>query len=366
MISDVPLGAFLSGGIDSSSIVAIMAKSSPFPIKTFSIGFKEEKYNELAYARTIAKMYNTDHHEMIVEPESIDLLPMLVHAYDEPFADSSAIPTYMVSKFAREYVTVILSGDGGDEIFSGYNSYRKMASMQKTMLSNSCAFRSLFTHVNRIMPDYLYGKGFTYYLSKNKNHLGAYFCIWKDYERYKLLNRNFIGSLCNFEKPENYKIALLPDQEWEFLSRMQFLDIKTYLVDDILTKVDRVSMLNSLEVRVPLLDYKLAELSFRIPARLKMKNNKQKYIFKKAMQPFLPPEIMNRGKQGFEIPLDYWFRDNLKDYAHEVLVNSKHLQDYLDMRYVQQLLDHHQKGMRDFSDKIWSLLFLNEWIRQNT
>ncbi|MEL6842687.1 MAG: asparagine synthase (glutamine-hydrolyzing), partial [Bacteroidota bacterium] len=186
MIADVPLGAFLSGGVDSSSVVALMAQMSNQPIKTFSIGFKEKKFNELPYAREVAKMYGTEHYEQIVEPESIGLLPKLVRSYDEPFADSSAIPTYYVSKFAREYVTVTLSGDGGDELFAGYNSYPKLTRLHKYHRTPAAFNRHFWGPINRMLPDSVKGKGLSYYLSLNRNDIGAHFALWQRPERQKL------------------------------------------------------------------------------------------------------------------------------------------------------------------------------------
>ena len=342
-----------------------MAMSSNTAIKTFSVGFKERQYNELPYARIIADRFRTEHHEMIVEQESLDLLPKLVSAYDEPFADNSAIPTYLVSRFAREHVTVALSGDGGDEVFAGYSQYCRMAALNKLKFTNSNLFKHAFSFINGSLPDYMYGKGYSYYLSKDKNHLGAYYCIWRDYERYQMYNPDLRKLLTGRIAPELYKINLLAEMNGEYLSKIQRLDVLTYLVDDILTKVDRASMLNSLEVRSPLLDHRLAELSFRMPSKLKLNGTVHKYILKKAMQPYLPQKIMNHPKQGFAIPLDYWFRDDLKDYAHDTLLNSLNLSDFLDMKGVRMILYNHQKGLRDYGDKIWALIFLNEWLRQN-
>ncbi|MCF6296965.1 MAG: asparagine synthase (glutamine-hydrolyzing) [Flavobacteriaceae bacterium] len=360
MISDVPLGAFLSGGVDSSTVVALMALNSNQPIKTFSIGFKEEKYNELKYARLIADTYNTDHHEFIVEPQSIELLPDLVRAYDEPFADSSAIPTYYVSKYTREHVTVALSGDGGDELFAGYGSYDKMMMLNKKKLYP----KSLFSAINKMLPDHMYGKGMSYYLSKNKDAIGAYFCLWKDYERRKVFLPE-IQSKLEGNSSENIKIKLINEASGNFLSKMQQLDMQTYMVDDILTKVDRASMMNSLEARVPLLDHKFAELSFNIPSEFKMKGNIKKYILKETFKEILPPGIISHKKQGFAVPLSIWFKGNLKDYANDSLRNSKTLYNFLEKKHVEMILNNHQKGMRDYSEKIWTLLFLNEWLNQN-
>ena len=360
MISDVPLGAFLSGGIDSSIIVALMSRNSKNRIKTFSIGFKEEKFNELKYANLVAEMYNTEHHELIIDPQSIDLLPKLVSAYDEPFADSSSIPTYYVSEFAKKYVTVALSGDGGDELFAGYNSYNKMNMLYNFKFQNLYLFKFL----NKIIPDYIYGKGLTYYLSKNKENIGAYYCFWKDYERKQIFNKN-IKDYLNSYQSENIKISILNNIKGDFISRMQHLDIVTYLSDDILTKVDKASMMNSLEARVPILDHKFAELTFKIPSNFKINNASNKYILKETFKHILPKEIITHKKQGFAIPIKNWFKSDLKEYAFDNLNYSIYLNDYLDKRYINQILKDHQKGVRDFSQKIWSLLFLNEWLKQN-
>ena len=364
LISDVPLGAFLSGGIDSSIVVALMAKNSNGPISTFSIGFKEEEYSELKYARQVANLYATNHHEFIVEPGSIDILPNLVRLYDEPFADSSAIPTYYLSKLTRKHVTVALSGDGGDELFAGYSRYAKMLSIYGAFYNQKVASRLLFGPINKTIPDYVWGKGYTYYLSKNKSQLAAYFCFWKDYERRKIFNREIQR---NIEKnsAENYKKLILDDAAGGVLSRMQQLDMKTYMVDDILTKVDRASMANSLEVRIPILDHKFAEISFKIPSSLKLFENNKKHIFKEAFSSILPKEIITHKKQGFAVPLPLWFKGDLKEYAYCCLAGSNDLDTYLDKKQVLQIVNNHQKGMRDYSAKIWSLLFLNEWIKQN-
>ena len=364
MISDVPLGAFLSGGVDSSTVVALMSKNSNSPIKTFSIGFKEEKYNELKYARLVAEKFNTNHHEFIVEPESIDLLPKLVNAYDEPFSDNSAIPTYYVSKYTREHVTVALSGDGGDELFAGYDEYAKYAALHNTWFNNKVTNKLLFNPLNKLIPDYFYGKGLSYYLSKNKRHIGAYMCEWKDYERVKLF-RSEQRAIVEKNYAEQHKINLINATNGDFISKMQKLDMQTYMVDGILTKVDRASMMNSLEVRVPLLDHVFAELSFKIPSKYKLNGKLKKYILKESFKEILPPEILSHKKQGFEMPLSLWFKGSLKDYAYDELLTSKNLFQYLNKKNVNTILDNHQKGQRDYSQKIWSLLFLNEWLKQN-
>lgn len=366
MISDVPLGAFLSGGIDSSSVVALMAHHSNNPIKTFSIGFKEARFNELEYARAVAKRYGTEHHEQIIEPESIDLLPRLISAYDEPFADSSAIPTYYVSKFAREHVTVALSGDGGDELFAGYDTYPKLLNIHKYNVLPNRVSRVLWGAVRKCVPPHVKGHGLAYHLSKDRNLVGAYFTVWTQPERVRLF-KSELSERIGEDRAEMYKIKLLLQSEAnDYLSRMQELDMRTFMVDDVLTKVDRASMLNSLEVRVPLLDHKLAELSFRIPSRLKYKNGQMKYILKKTMGKRLPESVLTHKKQGFTIPLKLWFKDSLKDYVHERLLgeNSK-LSNYLDMTYVRKIVIDNERGMRTSYQKIWSLIVLDAWLDQN-
>ena len=366
MISDVPLGAFLSGGIDSSSVVAMMAKNSNLPIKTFSIGFKEQKYNELVFAREVAKRYNCEHHERVLEPQSISILPKLVSAYDEPFADSSAIPTYFVSQFAREYVTVALSGDGGDELFAGYNNYKYLKNIN-TYSSPFPKINSLiWGNIHKLIPQQIKGKGMTYFLSKDREYLGAFMCIWNQEERQKLIIHN--GSEMKFTNAsELYKKEILKKGiKNNFISNLQNLDLQTYLVDDILTKVDRASMMNSLEVRVPLLDHKFAELSFRIPWNLKYKGKTQKYIFKESIRTYLPKNVLTHQKQGFAIPLAMWFKDDLKEYIQETILSKNSLiASYIDRNYVKNIVRHNQYGMRDFSTRIWSLLVFEEWLNQN-
>ena len=367
MVSDVPLGAFLSGGIDSSSVVAMMATNSNKPIKTFSIGFKEQKYNELEYAREIAKKYNCDHYEKIVEPESIDLLPKLVHMYDEPFADSSAIPTYYVSKIARENVTVALSGDGGDELFAGYDIYKWLHKLQSNPLStNSHSFNKLFWgNIHKLMPENMKGKNATYFLSKNRKSMSAYSNVWQSSERKRLLfNYGFVDFSRGSEK---YKEEILKSNlSYDFVSNLQNIDLRTYMVDCILTKVDRASMANSLEVRVPLLDHKFAELTFSIPWNLKLKGSEQKYILKRAMADYLPNSILNHPKKGFSVPLQFWFKGDLKQFVNDSLLSANaNITSFLDKKQIKRYILKTQNSKKDISSKIWSLIFFEEWLKQN-
>jgi asparagine synthase (glutamine-hydrolysing) len=368
MISDVPLGAFLSGGIDSSSVVAMMAKNSTRPVKTFSIGFKEQKYNELTFAREVAQKYHCEHHEQIVEPESISLLPTLVNKYDEPFADSSAIPTYYVSKLAREFVTVVLSGDGGDELFAGYSDYSKFNKLYSSKLNfhDPKLNKLIWGNIYKAIPQAIPGKGLSYYLSQNKKYVGAYISFWTKDERQKLLLHNQVP--VNYETgSELYKERIIKESKTnDFVSNLQNLDMKTYMVDDILTKVDRASMLNSLEVRVPILDHKFAELTFKIPSNLKLNGTSKKYIFKEAMKPYLPESIFNHTKQGFAIPKSVWFKDDLEEYVYDTLLSiTARSSKYLNRNYVKKTLDTNKNGIRDLSSKVWSLIIFEEWLKQN-
>jgi len=363
LVSDVPLGAFLSGGIDSSSVVALMARHSARPVKTFSMGFEESSHNELEYARAVAKRYGTEHHEKIVRPQAVELLPRLVEAYDEPFADSSAIPTYMVSKFAREHVTVVLSGDGGDELFAGYKVYNKIRRLNRWNKVPTALRQATWGLLHRLLPDKMVGKGLSYYLSLAPEALQASFGIWTLNERRRLLRPDVRRSL-EGEPSETLKRLLgraASADNW--VAKAQEVDMRTYLVDDILTKVDRVSMCNSLEARVPILDHKVAELSFRIPTELKLRNGEGKYILKRAMQPLLPDEVLNHRKQGFAVPLAGWFRTELRDHMEERLFAvSSPLDEFIDRSYVRSVVDAHHAGMRDFGQRLWSLLFLEEWL----
>lgn len=365
MIADVPLGAFLSGGIDSSSVVAMMATNSNRSIKTFSIGFKEQKFDELKYAREIATKYGCQHHEEILEPKSINLLSKLVASYDEPFADSSAIPTYLVSNLARKYVKVALSGDGGDELFAGYKSYSRFSKLY----SNPLNFKSphlnkiIWGNINRLIPDSVKGKGLSYLLSQDRNYQFAYQQLWIRRKRRKLMIKDFQS----VNGSENYKLDILKNCPIkDHMSQMQYLDLKTYMTDCILTKVDRASMQNSLEVRVPLLDHKFAELTFKIPWNLKFNESEQKYIFKKAMAPMLPESILKHRKQGFAIPLSIWFKEDLKIYINDTFNSADCLlYDYLNKKFIKEKILTNQIGSRDYSEKIWALLFLDEWLKQN-
>lgn len=370
LISDVPLGAFLSGGIDSSTVVALMSMVQNATVKTFSIGFKEEDFSEIKYAREVAKRFATEHHEMIVEPDAMEVLPHLAWEFDEPFADSSAIPTYYVSKMARKHVTVILSGDGGDETFAGYRRYMWAKDMQKYDWIPLPLRSILFGIPSALLPEAMKGKGMLNHLSR-----GAF-------ERYAGLNtfcelnplKNLLSAevITELQKRQNGKV---PDYTFlkkyydscnqnEYLTKIQYVDTKTYLAEDILTKVDRASMFCSLETRAPLLDHEVVEFAAQIPSYMKLKNSETKYILKKTMNGILPSNILYRKKMGFGVPLVYWFKKDLTEFARESLI-SKDMKErgLFNLKHIQGMIEIHQKRGRDLSAPLWALLFFEHWCR---
>ena len=367
LMSEVPLGAFLSGGVDSSAVVAMMAKIMRRPVTTCSIGFEEQEYDESAFARKVSEQFNTDHHEQIVRPNALDVLNKLVWHYDEPFADSSAIPTYYVSQVARRYVTVALGGDGGDENFAGYRRYY-FDHMENQMRGFIPApIRSaVFGPLGRLYPALAWAprflRGKATFQSLARSPLEGYFnsiSIFRPGEKSNLFTKDFRQSLNGYDAidvlQQYYDRADTPD----LLSRIQYVDMKTYLTDDILAKVDRASMAVSLEVRAPLLDHKLMETVATIPSSLKLAGREGKYIFKKAMAPILKSEILDRRKQGFAVPLDRWFRQDLKDLTYAALFSID--DGILDRAFLKKIWDQHQKGTYDRSAHLWSVLMFRKW-----
>ncbi len=368
LISDVPLGAFLSGGIDSSAVVALMSMVQDRPVKTFSIGFHEQEFSEVQYARKISERFSTEHHEMIVEPDALDILPTLAWEFDEPFADSSAIPTYYVSKIARESVTVILSGDGGDETFGGYRRYAWAQDMQRYDWMPLWLKKAVFGALSDLMPDGMRGKGMLRHLSKDpfERYAGLNTFSDSNYVQSILSNdvlstvkKNSSGPVPDFRHLKKYYQSCNSD---DYLTRIQYLDTKVYLAEDILTKVDRASMLCSLETRAPLLDHELIELAARIPSSLKIRNGQLKYILKRAMHGILPEEIVHRKKMGFGVPLAQWFKKDIKEYSRDILLSKDaRARGLFNSRYIEDMLDSHQQAGRDFSARIWALLFFEHW-----
>lgn len=368
LISDVPLGAFLSGGVDSSSVVALMNEYQR-PVTTCSIAFTEEKYNEAADARQFASGIGARHFEDTVEPHAIDLVPKLAWHYDEPFADSSAIPTYYVSQVARQHVTVALSGDGGDENFAGYRRYR-MTMWEDRLRSHfpEPVRRTVFGSLGRLYPKLGWAprvfRAKSTFQSLARSPIDGYFhgvsCCPPEMKR-QLLSGDILRRLNGYDSAEVLREHYARAHTSDPLSRIQYVDIKTYLVDDILVKVDRASMANSLEVRCPLLDHKLMELIARIPSGLKLHEGQGKYIFKKALERVLPAEILRRPKKGFAVPVAEWFRRDLKKFAYETIVDNS--DDVFNRAFVTKCWNQHQRGHRDWSALLWCVLMFKSWQR---
>ncbi|HRH45926.1 MAG TPA: asparagine synthase (glutamine-hydrolyzing) [Pyrinomonadaceae bacterium] len=367
LISEVPLGAFLSGGVDSSTIVAIMAQLSEKPVKTFSIGFNEDSFNELKFARMAAKHFNTEHHEFIVTPDLVEIVDELVWHFDEPFADPSALPTFMVAKMARDFVTVVLSGDGGDELFAGYTRY--VVDKKRSGFSNLPGFvRKGVQAVSEKLPHGAKGKNYLYNASLDA--IDRYIDSVSHFTKLKrkaLYAKDFLPNMNgSFGAAENiFQSFANKVDTGNPIDNLLYLDSKTYLPSDILVKVDRMTMATSLEARGPLLDHKLIEFVVGMPTDLKMKGLETKYIFKKAMEGIVPNEILYREKQGFGVPINEWINLQLKDRIQSTLTDSKTIErGYFDKKYIQTLLDEHHKGRRDNSHSLWVLLNLELWHRQ--
>jgi asparagine synthase (glutamine-hydrolysing) len=368
LISEVPLGAFLSGGVDSSTIVAMMSQISTMPVKTFSIGFNEDNYDELKYARVAAKHFGTEHHEFIVTPDLVDLVDELVWHFDEPFSDSSALPTYMVSKMAREFVTVVLSGDGGDELFAGYTRY--VIDKKRSNFANlpKAIRKGVLQSISEKLPHAARGKNYLYNVSLDP--IDRYIDSLAHFNaprKRSLYSRDFQAKLNGaFGAGERVFQAFAESVSTEnTIDKLLYLDSKTYLPSDILTKVDRMSMANSLEARAPLLDHKLIEFVVNIPPMLKMKGLETKYILKKAMEGNVPHEILYREKQGFGVPISDWINAQLRERMHADLSDRQTLErGYFEKSYIQTLLDEHSESRRDHSHQLWLLWMLELWHRR--
>lgn len=364
MISDVPLGAFLSGGIDSSAVVGLMSQISPEPVKTFSIGFNEDTFSELKYARIAADHFGTDHHEFIVTPDLVSIVDDLVWHFDEPFADPSSLPTYMVSKLAREHVTVVLSGDGGDELFAGYSRYL-------TYLSRSWTDR-LPSPVKRICakladtaPERFPGKYFLNNLSHDP--VGRYIDLVSHFNRQrreKLYSPAFFDRLNGSFACGESEFAHIASEQFneDPLGHLLQLDSVTYLPSDVMVKVDRMSMASSLEARAPLLDHKLIELAAAIPTRFKLENGETKAIFKKVVSGLVPDEILYRQKQGFGVPIVEWINREFHDRIRETLLDGRATREYFNVEYIELLLNEHKERRRDHAYSLWLLFMLELWM----
>jgi asparagine synthase (glutamine-hydrolysing) len=366
LVADVPLGAFLSGGVDSSAVVGLMARHTPRPVKTFSIGFHEDSYNELKYARVAAKKFGTDHHEFVVTPDICEIVDELVWHFDEPFADSSAIPTYMVSKLAREFVKVVLSGDGGDELFGGYTRYaidRKRSGFARLP---RVLRKGVMQPLGRRLPHGAWGRNYIYVNAFEP--LDRYIediSIFTRLNKPSLYTEDFRRQLGPTEAAARFREYAARSRSTDALDPLLYLDSKTYLPGDILTKVDRMSMAVSLEARAPLLDHKLIEfVCKRIPASMKMKGLETKHIFKRAVEGLVPAEILNRPKQGFGVPIEQWINEQLRERVRGTLTEARTRQrGLIEPRYVNLLLDEHERGRRDHATALWALFMLELWQR---
>lgn len=368
MVADVPLGAFLSGGVDSSAVVAMMARHSSGRVKTFCIGFDEAGYDERAYARMVAERYDTDHYEMVVRPNAAAILPLLAWHYNEPFADPSAIPTYYVAQIARQHVTVALNGDGGDESFLGYTRY--LQCLQTEWISRlPRALRQLASHLLQTIPPDMdcsrvlrVARRWLSYLSeKDSRRYAPSMAYFYEHDKVAGYDRQLRPFL------RNSSLDLLEpyfQKSKSYVGGAAWADIHTYLPDDLLVKVDIASMAHGLEARSPLLDHRLMEWAARIPSAQKMDSGVTKAILKSALEPFLPNEVLYRPKMGFGVPIDEWFKGELKELAYDVLLSTQARQrGLISPAYVETMLDEHCGGVRLHHTRLWALLILELWFQ---
>jgi len=363
MIADVPLGAFLSGGLDSSSVVASMAMQSNAPVKTFSIGFDIPEFNELAAAKLVADRYGTEHHEIIVQPDSVSLVEKLARHFDEPFGDDSALPTYAVSEFARRHVKVALSGDGGDELFAGYDSFQEIEKFRKLDLLPQ-PVRWLLRATAAGLPYSAYGKNFLRMIGQ-PTALGRY--LETTGEAYFLRER-LVKPDWMLPADQGFVQKVFADQmlgpEADIFSQALYFEAHAKLTGDFLVKVDRMSMAASLEVRCPLLDHELAEWAMSIPKEFKLRNGRTKYLLVRALSERLPERLMKLPKKGFGAPLTLWFRTSLREFLHDRLTSRDFMErGMISEPFLRTILEEHDRGRRDHYHLLWSLLMLELWFR---
>ena len=377
LVSDVPLGALLSGGIDSSAVVATMAGLMDRPVKTFSIGFEVDVFNELPHARRIAERFGTDHHEFVVRPDAVEVLPQIVRHFGEPFADSSALPTYYLAKMTREHVTVALNGDAGDETFGGYERYVALGLAHRFDRLPLSVRQGLCLALRPVLGNSLKEKGLRRRLRRFLDALplssAGRYLRWMSIAQEELRPHLYSPSLLGAWESEGrgHPLAdgyesLVEAPEIENLAEGAMrLDLVTYLPNDLLVKMDIMTMAHALEARSPFLDHKFVELAASIPSRFKVRGRQTKYILKRALASLLPPDIIHRGKMGFGVPLARWFRSELKEYAREVLLDPASLRrGYFQPSAVEALLRQHALEEEDHGYLIWSLLVLELWHRE--
>ncbi|HVZ19893.1 MAG TPA: asparagine synthase (glutamine-hydrolyzing), partial [Vicinamibacterales bacterium] len=366
MVSDVPLGAFLSGGIDSSVVVALMARASSRPVQTFSIGFDEAAFNELPHARRVAEHLGTEHHEFVVRPDALGILDRLIWHFDEPFGDASAIPTWYVSEIARRHVTVVLSGDGGDELFGGYDRYLphpRVASFDRLAPGVG---RAVAAAAWRAIPHGARGRNFLRHVARDPR--GRYLDSVTFYhadERAALLSPDLRATLAGWDAEAHFAEPFARLDGLPFAAQMMAFDFDTYLPGDCLTKVDRMSMAHSIESRVPLLDHEVVEFAASLPVGMKIRGDRRKHLLKQLAFRLVPREILDRPKQGFGVPIGHWFRGSMREVFGDVLGSATARQrGYFDAAFVGRVLQEHLDGKRDHALRLWQLLVFELWHRQ--
>jgi len=373
LMAEVPLGAFLSGGVDSSAVVATMASVSTTQVRTCAIGFDDPKFNESAFAQQVAERYHTDHHLEIVKSDDFDLIDTLAWLYDEPFADSSAIPTYRVCQLARKHVTVALSGDGGDESFGGYRRYRLHAAEERARSSLPMGLRQpIFGALGRLYPKLdwaprMFRAKTTFQalaLDSTQAYLHSVSVLRLD-EREALYSSGFKRTLAGYRAQEVFKQHAANANTTDPLALVQYLDYKTWLVGDINTKVDRAAMAHSLEVREPLMDHELIEWLATLPSSLKIRGQEGKWLLKKAFEPSLPNDVLYRPKMGFSVPLAKWLRGPLRERLQQAVLGPQlEATGYFNPQTLQTMVRQHLSGQRDHSAPLWTLLMFDAFLRQ--
>lgn len=375
LVAEVPLGAFLSGGVDSSAVVAMMAQLQDEPVNTCAIGFDVKQFDETDFARMVADRYATNHFEQQVASEDFDLVDTLASLYDEPYADSSAIPTYRVCELARKRVTVALSGDGGDEHFAGYRRYRWHMNEERLRRRLPLAMRRpLFGALGKLYPKADWAprvfRAKTTFQALARDAVEAYMHTvsqTSEMQRDALFSAALRGRLGGYRAIDLFHTHAQAAGTDDPLALIQYLDTKTYLVGDILTKVDRASMAHALEVRVPMLDHKFVEWAAQLPSGIKLRGQQGKYILKRALEPYLPNDVLYRSKMGFAVPLAKWFRGPLKERIRQTMTEGSLVDSGLfEPRYLRELVDHHQAGIRDYSTVLWSLLMFEATMRDES
>jgi asparagine synthase (glutamine-hydrolysing) len=368
--SDVPLGAFLSGGVDSSSVVALMSRLLSQPVKTFSIGFKDDAFNELPYAREVATCFRTDHHEFIVEPSAVEILPTLVRVYDEPYADSSAIPTYYVSQLSRQFVTVVLNGDGGDELLAGYPRYNFTALDRLSARWLPRQAKDRLSQWLAGLPANMPGLGLVRHrlgrlLAPFSHTYMSRICYFSSQEKEQLYTADFNETVRGEDSFSLLDKWFDQAQASDLLDQLLSIDTSTYLPDDLLVKVDRATMAHGLEARSPFLDHKLVEFAASLPVDMKVRNGRGKYLLKEAMRGTLSSRILDRPKMGFGVPIDRWFREDCRDFVGDVLLSKRCLQrGYFKADRIRHMIETQQSGACSYGSRVYALLMLELWHRE--